>query len=442
MAKPSFSQNVRPVAGGEQVAVPLVAELVGDEAARPVLRLRPLRVQDAVVELRGGGHVFHAAEDVFRGDDLIVLAPGVADAGLPGIDVDRVRRHAEAAASSLDRVRVDPVIDRDVVPVLADDGVVAGRRAHQVRRGGVLEAPVPDDTVAGRVDRDQAPVRERLLTTRHRDVELPRLLVVRIVVGRNPVPGVVGLALRPEVVHAVDEIRAAAGSHALVGDGHLGRVSHFERGRQQDRHRVTVVVARQRPARGGRDLADLHRLRVQHQRSHRRLQRGEADGRRAYDRVAIPIEANVRRLVHEIEGPLPLGVWLPRRQRTPRDQRPLLELRRALLDRQRVLRQRVRQHAPLLPGSAVRPLALLPSRRRASRERREPADPNDHPSTLEPHCPPLCRFTRPDAPARHARPSPSPSPVYPNISLSSRPTTDSAARLLPSSERTSSSNAR
>ena len=85
--------SVRPVPAGDQVAPPLMGQLVGDDALRRAVEQRPLIEEDAVRH-GGGTGVLHAAAELI-GADLGVLVPRIADAEPPAEIGQHVGRSAE-----------------------------------------------------------------------------------------------------------------------------------------------------------------------------------------------------------------------------------------------------------------------------------------------------------------------------------------------------------
>jgi hypothetical protein len=111
-----------PFAAGEQIAPPLVGQLVAHQGLDIVVEGRAL-VEHGLGGERGGGGVLHAAEDEVVHKDLAVAAVRVGDANPPGEEVDHLGRAREAAArvafAALGRVVVDinPGFRRPVLSV-------------------------------------------------------------------------------------------------------------------------------------------------------------------------------------------------------------------------------------------------------------------------------------------------------------------------------------
>src|SRR6185437_14800317 len=89
--------RMRPFPRREQIAEPLVPQLVRHQPVSVELRLGPRGMQHAVVVLRCRAHVLHAAEDEIRYDALRVLGPWIRNSGLAREYVDRIGSLPEPA---------------------------------------------------------------------------------------------------------------------------------------------------------------------------------------------------------------------------------------------------------------------------------------------------------------------------------------------------------
>ena len=188
------------------------------QALGAALRLRPRWMQNLGIVLRRRSHVFHSAELKLRNDDLVVLRPRIWYAGFARKDVDSFRRFGKAAPCCLDRVGIGPVTDRHFTPrFVLEHRVLADNGGHEIGGRGFGEDPVPLDAVADSTRSGEAPVRERALALRAPDIEFPRRLVVRVIVGRNPEAGVLGLTLCPDDVSRL-EVRSLRSVRAVVFD--------------------------------------------------------------------------------------------------------------------------------------------------------------------------------------------------------------------------------
>src|SRR5437667_12063037 len=86
----------------------------------------------------------------------------------------------ESAPGSVARVGVSPVTNGYVaIWLVLKNAVIADDRCHQISRRGLVENPVPLDTVPHCARFCQSSVRQSALTFRRPAVALPRWLVVR-----------------------------------------------------------------------------------------------------------------------------------------------------------------------------------------------------------------------------------------------------------------------
>ena len=95
--EPFVQPGLGPFAAGEQVAPPLVRQLVRHQAVDVVVQSGPLVEQHQIGEGRGG-RVLHSTENEIGDGDLTVSAVGVGHADARGKIVDHLWRSPEAAA--------------------------------------------------------------------------------------------------------------------------------------------------------------------------------------------------------------------------------------------------------------------------------------------------------------------------------------------------------
>ncbi len=88
--------GVRPVTARDEIAKPLMGELVGDEVVGADVERGAVVEQDVLVHRRGGG-VLHPAEDEVAHHHLGVLVPGVFDAGHRAEVANHLRGAGEGA---------------------------------------------------------------------------------------------------------------------------------------------------------------------------------------------------------------------------------------------------------------------------------------------------------------------------------------------------------
>src|SRR5262249_38022986 len=130
-----------PVAAGDEIAEPLVGELVRDEGLG--VEVAPgARGEERLVGERRRGGVLHAAEDEFGDADLGVARVGVAHAEARREALEDLRGLAEEAPRVVLASGLDVVADRDVVPLVADLGELTGGEGHEVAGVRDVELPV------------------------------------------------------------------------------------------------------------------------------------------------------------------------------------------------------------------------------------------------------------------------------------------------------------
>ena len=146
-----------PLAARQQVAPPLVRQLVRHQPLDVVIDRGALVEQDQLGQRRRGG-VLHAAEDELGDGDLAVARVGVGDADALREEVDHLGRAPEAAARVGLASRRNEVEDVDAGArcAVGDLHERAGHQRHQVGGLGELERVVPAHAA-----RRAAPVRSR-----------------------------------------------------------------------------------------------------------------------------------------------------------------------------------------------------------------------------------------------------------------------------------------
>ncbi len=178
---------VRPVAAGQQVAEPLVRQLVRDQAVGVLIEAGAAVVEDRVRD-RGGADVLHAAEDEVLDDHLRVLRVRVAHADAVGEQAHHLGRILEGLAAILFLANGHVIDDGDAVPFLAQLRVLAGDHARQVGDVGDVLAPVEGARAVGMlVDAGQLADRDNGVRLAHGHVHLAGRHLVRRVVARKPV---------------------------------------------------------------------------------------------------------------------------------------------------------------------------------------------------------------------------------------------------------------
>ncbi len=203
---------VRPVAAGEQIAEPLVCQLVREKAVGIRIQ-RGALVEERRVGERCRADVLHAAEDEVGDERLRVTGVRVGDARHLAEEREHLRRAAERALQVVLASARPVVLHRDAVPLVLDLGEVSHDLAQQVGdvRDGLV--PVIGLRAAPGVCRHalQLTVADADHRFRHRDDDLAGLLVVRVVDAGVPVPRVLVLALRPRLQRLIGVIRVRCG---------------------------------------------------------------------------------------------------------------------------------------------------------------------------------------------------------------------------------------
>ena len=141
--EPLVEPQVRPVAAGQEVAPPLVGELVGDQAVGVVVDKGAGVVQDAVAQ-RGRRGVLHPAPEALAAD-LGVAVPGVLNADRVTEEIEHPRGVAERAGDPFLKTRVDPVLHRLAPPGLLFDMELAHDQRDQVGDMRLVLEPVVGD---------------------------------------------------------------------------------------------------------------------------------------------------------------------------------------------------------------------------------------------------------------------------------------------------------
>ena len=175
-----------PLAAGQQVAPPLVGQLVRHQALDVVIDRGPLVEQHQIGQRRRGG-VLHAAEDELGDGDLTVAGVGVGDADALREEVDHLGRAPEAAARvglASGRNEVEDV-DAGARRAVGDLHERAGRQRHQVGRLRELERVVPAHAIAGQLDPlAQHAVRQHEVARGRRADHLGREFLDRVIDAR------------------------------------------------------------------------------------------------------------------------------------------------------------------------------------------------------------------------------------------------------------------
>ena len=302
-----------PGAARDEIAEPLVRELVGDEIVGRDVDRGPLVEQDVLVHRRRG-RVLHPTEDEVGHDDLRVPAPRVRHAGDLAEVRDHLRRSLERAAPVVLAAAGDQVRDGDVAGVDPDRvgqlRELSGDERHEVARVRLGHPVVEDDVAFDRASLDENAVRERVPPPWHARDDLRRHLRVGAVVARDPVARVLFLALRPHLARAIgvvlvglEEVEAASRRRAV------GHADARRRAPGIDRHeeRAPVVLEhRGLPVDG--DAIDLEADGVERQVLRRGVDAPDVERRRGADGVGGDVEREVERQVIDGEGAIALEV--------------------------------------------------------------------------------------------------------------------------------------
>ncbi len=298
---------MRPVAAGQQVAEPLVRELVRDERVAVGIEGGALVVEDGVGQRRRGG-VLHAAEDEVGDDDLGVLLVRITHADLLVEEADHRWGAPEGAAGVVLAAGLDVVRHAQAVGRVGHLGEFAGHQRHEighVRHG--LPPVVRARAIGVLAPLHEAAVGEREPARGHGREHLGRRLLVREVEAGEPVARVLVLALRPDLARAVrvalvrqDEVEPAPRVAAVL-HSHGHGLARPQRPAELDVERAAGLLVRERHAvhRHGRDI-ELDGVEVE---------RGEAvvDGRervrgRAEDAAVVEVEPDLEADVADVGG--------------------------------------------------------------------------------------------------------------------------------------------
>jgi hypothetical protein len=246
-----------PVATGDQVAEPLVGQLVGDQRVDVVVDRGPGVEQDGVGQGRRAG-VLHAAEDEVGGEDLGVARIRIGDAELPREQLEHLRGPAQGALGLGLAAGRDVVGDRQVAPAILDGDQGARDQGDQVAGVGHVEPPMRGAARADHPIADQDAVGQRGPRRRHGGDHLAGRLLVGAVDAREPVARVLVLALGPRHRRLVGiagigrgEVQPAARLGRVV-DRELGPGAGGQRGLRRDPQPTAVA----RPPRRGAVDAD------------------------------------------------------------------------------------------------------------------------------------------------------------------------------------------
>ena len=264
--EPFVQPGLGPLAAGQQIAPPLVRQLVRDEAVDVVIQRGPL-VEQRQIGQRGGAGVLHPAEDELGDGDLAVARVRIGQADLLGEVVDHRAGPGEAAA----RVGLPPRrregidVDAGLLGTVAQLHEGAHHQREEVRRLGQRQRVVP---AGGSAIRDVGPlpqisIRQHEGPGGRRADHLGRELFDRLIEAGPKISSVVVLPLRPALRRAIrvagvgaDEVEPASWP-AGVADGDLERLVLGRRLGQRHVQRLAVVHE------GGGVLADGHLLDVE-----------------------------------------------------------------------------------------------------------------------------------------------------------------------------------
>ena len=311
--------DVRPGARGQQVAPPLVGQLVGHQAFAAPVGGGVFGVQ-RIGEERGGADVLHPAPEELFHRGLGVLLVGIRDADVIVEEANHRRGELERPPHHLfRRARRDVVVHRQAV-----EGVlVVVELAHDQRNqiGAVRDVFPPVESCGRRpvpAGFHQLAIRNHHEFVGHRDDHLRGRLVVGEVVERNPVVVVLAFALRPELPGLVGvgfvgpaEVEAFAGPGAVADDqleGLAFGVGSVERDHQLlvSSHELQRLPVRQRdPLEGQLGGVQLHALQAV-------VQRRQPQRHRGLDFFFLPVDAgdlhlDVLQVVGAAARPVQLG---------------------------------------------------------------------------------------------------------------------------------------
>ncbi len=203
--KSFIEPDVAPVFAGDEIAEPLVAELVRDQVvfAGEVLQSE-FGMNEGFAGVGGGARILHAAGDEIIHHDLRVFFPGIV--------------HAECLAEEFHHGRSASIVDGEAVaatlwcvighgntaPGLFHLIEFAGDDGDQVGRAGDRFFPIPGfQTLAGVADADKFSVRNGDPGSRNSEDCFGREAIIGIVVRRQVVMGVFRFALRPDLTGTV-----------------------------------------------------------------------------------------------------------------------------------------------------------------------------------------------------------------------------------------------
>ncbi len=303
--------GVGPAPERNQVAPPLVGELVGHDADRREVGL-VLRVDhDAVRHCRHRGALGAAAG---RDRHLVVLLPGVVVAEGPVEELDHLRRLAVGRQRLLLVLRVDPVVDREALVPVPDHDVGRSREKDEVGRMRPLLGVVPGDGPRGRVlgDAQQTAVGGHLEARLHGGDDLVGHLVVRIVEAREPVVDVIGPGIRedqPGVVRGLrHEPEADLRVLSAVVTGERPRLAELQRARQMDGQLSGRLLELQRLAPVAHHPGDRELLGVENARRETFGEGGQRDRGFPLERLPIQVEPYRNPVVERVVRAAPLGL--------------------------------------------------------------------------------------------------------------------------------------
>jgi hypothetical protein len=188
-----------PAPAGEEVAEPLVGELIGHQPFTGEVGVLAGRVEGPLGH-GGGGDVLHAAPHVVVDRGLGVLGERVGLAG----DGGEVLHHRGGGAEGDPRLLLAPrrhvILDRDALPFVGDPREFTDHHRDQVGGVRLLHGPVERPPAVGPVGHLGEPaVAHGHERAGDRGDHLGGGFVVRVVPAREPLAAEIGLSLRPDL---------------------------------------------------------------------------------------------------------------------------------------------------------------------------------------------------------------------------------------------------
>ncbi len=232
---------MRPIAASQQVAPPLMSQLVRDQRIALEIEMRARVVQRAF-GLRRRRRIFHPAENKIADCDLRILGVRVGHADHALEKLDHLRRVAERAARIVLAPGRNVVGDRRIARTISDQRELTGRQRDQISRMRYLMTPMKGAGLVRGVGRgsNQGAVGDRGEFFRHCRDDLARRPAVRVVVARKPVARILVLTLRPRLPRLVriigiraDKIESTARLTRIV-DRDLDFLARVQSARQRN----------------------------------------------------------------------------------------------------------------------------------------------------------------------------------------------------------------